>query len=125
LNLSQSKGNVVDKTIAGLLGSASALALIGYTTPLSAAPVGALQPAQTYAELLDPIPDAAEVLKDRSQHTASIELAQYYYGNGGPYYHHHHHHHHHQTYYYGYAPYPRHHHHHHQHIVIPVPLPGY
>ena len=116
----------MDKTIAALLGSASALALIGNTAPVSAAPVASLQPAQTYAELLDPVPNAAEVLKT-TQATPSVELAQYYGNGGGPYYHHHHHHHHHHTFYYGYAPYPRyhHHHHHHQRIVIPVPLPGY
>ena len=82
----------MDKTIAGLLGSASALALIGSTAPLLAAPVGPLQPAETYAELLDPIPNAAELVRNQNQPAALIQLTQFYYGDQRPYYRHHHHH---------------------------------
>jgi hypothetical protein len=112
----------MDKNIVGLLGGVSALALIGGAQAASAEPAAAPQPARSYAELLDPIPNAAERLN--VDDAASVELAQYYY-YGGPYHHHHHHHHHHRW-YYGYVPHPyyhHHHHHHHHHFVIP--LPGY
>jgi hypothetical protein len=109
----------VDKTVIGLLGAASALAVAGGAqastgvTPTSEA--NALQPAQTFAELLDPIPNAAGVLRAEEERGGAVDrkpvaLAQYYH-------HHHHHHHHHRYYYYRH----RHHHHHHHHVVIPVP----
>lgn len=91
----------MDKTLAGLLGGASALALVGATQAATAPaePSGSFKPAQCYAELLDPIPNAAELLmadnltRDSNTTTdeASVQLAQY---------HHHHHHrrHHHHRY---------------------------
>jgi len=93
----------------GLLGGASALALIGGGQASAAAPVdeaNGLVPARSFAELLDPIPNAANVLRaedERAPNEASsgekpLVVAQY---------HHHHHHHHHHHY--------RHHHHHHHH----------
>jgi len=98
------KGHPMDKTLAGLLGGASALALVGavQAANVPAEPSGSLKPAQSYAELLDPIPNAAELLKvdnltrdsDVTAGEPSMQLAQYH--------HHHHHHHHHR----------RHHHHH-------------
>jgi hypothetical protein len=78
----------MDKTVIGILGGASALALIGGAGAASAEPAEALQPARTYVELLDPIPDAAERLRAENQRAASVELAQYY---GSSHYHHHHH----------------------------------
>ena len=118
----------MDKSIAGLLGGVSALALAGSAHAASAPvePVNTLPPAQSYAELLDPIPNAVELLK--AQQTAEsdagidqrqVELAQYY--PYYPYYHHHHHHHHHHHYGWGWNPHQwwawqhRHHHHHHHH----------
>ena len=110
----------------GLLGGASALAILG-VQPAAAAPApddGSLQPARSYAELLDPIPNAANVLRAEDQRAAQesqekpMELAQLYFEVGPPgYYHHdHHHHHHHHRGYYGYYGYPhRHYHHHHHH----------
>jgi hypothetical protein len=84
----------MDKTLAGLLGGASALALVGATqaATVPAEPSGSFKPAQSYAELLDPIPNAAEVLmahnltrnSDTTAVEAPVQLAQY---------HHHHHHH--------------------------------
>ncbi len=103
----------MDKTIIGLLGGASALALLG-GSQASAAPtvddVHLLQPARSFAELLEPIPDAEKVLRSenaRSSDTASSEeepmvVAEYYH-----HYHHHYHHHHHHYYHHHY------HHHHH------------
>ena len=84
----------------GLLGGASALALLG-GSQASAAPtvdeVNVLQPARSFAELLEPIPDAEKVLRaenERSDDTAASEdkpmvVAEYY--------HHHYHHHYHHT----------------------------
>ena len=114
----------MDKHIFGLLGGVSALALIGGAQAASAEPAAASQPARSYAELLDPIPNAAERLQADDQRAASVELAQYY--HGAPYHHHHHHHHH--RYYYGFVPHPyyhHHHHHHHHHHAVVIPLPGY
>jgi hypothetical protein len=96
----------MDKTIIGLLSGASALALIGGAQAAPAPTGPAVQPASSFAELLDPIPNAVELLNAENQHAASdaatverpMELAQYYH-------HHHHHHHYHH----------RHHHHHHHH----------
>ena len=91
----------MDKTLAGLLGGASALALVGavHAANAPAERLGSLKPAQSYAELLDPIPNAAELLKvnnqtrdsDAAAGEASMQLAQYHH-------HHHHHHHHHRRY---------------------------
>jgi hypothetical protein len=100
----------MEKKIAGLLGAVAAL---GTLTSAHAAPVPTdpLQ-ANSYAELLEPIPNAAAVLKvvdEQAPADANIQLAQY---------HHHHHHHHHSHWRRG----PvvvigrhRHHHHHHHH----------
>ena len=110
----------MDKTIVGLLGGASVLALMGgaESSPAAAAPADSMQPARSYAELLEPIPNAVEQLQADNQRTAGVEFAQYY----APFYHHHHHHHHHHRhYYYGFMPHPSHHHHHHHQLVIPLP----
>ena len=78
-----------------------------------------LQPARSYAELLDPVPNAVNVLRAEDQRAAQesqgkpMELAQLYFGFGPPsYYHHHHHHHHHHYGYYAYNNYDHHRHHH-------------
>lgn len=109
----------MDKKIAGLVGAISALVPLGaVTAPATAAPDGALT-ANSYADLLKPIPNAVEQLKAsdavlKQENAAKVEMAQYYYHHHHhhhflrrffhPYYHHHHHwyHHHHW-----------HHHHHH------------
>jgi len=124
----------MDKKIAGLLGAAAAL---GTLNAAQAAPAPAPAPSETlransFAELLEPIPNAASLLQaiDESAPVQSadenVQLAQYY--------HHHHHHHHHHSFYRrdyddGYGPrviivppryryyrdYHHHHHHHHHH----------
>jgi hypothetical protein len=100
------KGIALDKTMIGLLGGASALALVGGAETAAASSfdqASTLEPARSYAELLDPIPDAIKIKRaasdsgDSAADEGPFEVAQYYY-------HHHHHHHHH-----------RHHHHHHHH----------
>jgi hypothetical protein len=118
----------MEKRIAGLLG---AVATLGAFNAAQAAPTPSPPPtdvlrANSYAELLEPIPNAASLLKavDESKPVLSadenVQLAQFYH-------HHHHHHHHHHGYYrggYGYdgygprvviVPRYRHHHHHHHH----------
>ncbi len=113
----------MDKTICGLVGAASALALGGgaKAAAIAEAPVQP-GPAQSYAELLDPIPGAAEIL--RAQQESPVRLAQAVIpipvpvpAYGDRYYHHHHHHHHRyqQQGWYRWRWHPHHHHHHHHH----------
>jgi hypothetical protein len=87
----------LDKSLISLLSGASALALLGGSQALASPPVdegNALRPAQSFAELLDPIPNAETVLKAENERDAAaaeenpVVVAQYYH-----HYHHHHHHH--------------------------------
>jgi hypothetical protein len=114
------EGEIMEKKIVGLLG---AMATLGAFNAAQAAPTPAPAPsdvlrANSFAELLEPIPNAAALLKavDESPTPSAdenVKLAQYY--------HHHHHHHHHHSFYRRYGPvvvvprYRRHHHHHHHH----------
>jgi hypothetical protein len=113
------------KKIAGLLG---AVATLGTFSAAQAAPTPTPAPsdvlrANSFADLLEPIPNAAALLKavDESAPAqpadSNIQLAQIVIGVGRD---HHHHHHHHA--YRRYAPRVvvvppryRHHHHHHHH----------
>lgn len=110
------------KTIT-LVGAAAALAAgPALATPLPVTPAV----ATSYAELLEPIPNAGEQLKlADAQDAARPQLIQaQYYGNGNDHHHHHHHHSHHNRRWYqthGYYWFggawvlrPPHHHHHHQ-----------
>lgn len=113
----------MDKKIAGLLG---AVATLGALNAAQAAPAPSdVLRANSFADLLAPIPNAAALLQavDESAPGPSanknVQLAQLYV------YHHHHHHHHHHGFYRGYGPrvivvpryrrYYHHHHHHHHH----------
>lgn len=115
----------MEKKIAGLLG---AMATLGAFNAAEAAPIPSPAPtdvlrANSFADLLEPIPNAAALLQavDESQPAPSanenVQLAQFYY------HHHHHHHHHHHAWRRYYAPrvvvvpprYRRYHHHHHHH----------
>jgi hypothetical protein len=107
------KGHAVDKTVIGLLGAASALALAGGGPASAAVPTASeasgLKPAQSFAELLDPIPNAAGLLQAQDEQTGGaeskpVQLAQYHH-------HHHHYRHHHHHHHY------RHYHHHHHHYM--------
>jgi hypothetical protein len=116
----------VNKTAIAVLGSVSAVALAGGAQASTAAnpPAEFPQPARSFAELLDPIPNAAAVLEAyntqaAASHQASMQLAQIYIGPPP-----HHHHHHYRPYYYGHYPgYHHHHHHHHHHPGVYIPLP--
>ena len=110
----------MDKSVLGLLGGASALALVSGGGAL-AAPTptteASVQPAQSFAELLDPIPNAVNTLRAQEESGSDLlHLAQVVVTT--PSYHHHHHHHHHWRW-----RHHHHHHHHHHHVVIPVPVP--
>ncbi len=62
--LTNQEGQNVDKGIIGLLGGASVLAVVGGAAAASTLDgASGLQPARSFAELLDPIPNAASVLK--------------------------------------------------------------
>jgi hypothetical protein len=116
----------MDKKIAGLLGAVATLGTFGTAEAAPApAPTDVLR-ANSFADLLQPIPNASALLQaiDESAPVPSaegnVQVAQFY--------HHHHHHHHHHSQYRGYYDEPRvivvppryrrdryHHHHHHHH----------
>jgi hypothetical protein len=122
----------MEKKIAGLLGAMATLgALNGAQASPAPAPSDPLK-VNSYADLLEPIPNALKVLQAIEEQSPvkpwedNVKVAQYYYHHHhhGYYHHHHHHgyyHHHHHGYYYGprvYVVPPRrfyHHHHHHHH----------
>jgi hypothetical protein len=98
----------MDKKIAGLIGAVVTLASVDMAqaaTPAAPHSDAVLQ-AQSYAELLAPIPNALTLL----QAADAAGLPQITAGEvmEARYYRHHHHHHHHRH-------YRRHHHHHHHH----------
>lgn len=108
----------MEKKIAGLLGAVAALGAAG-SAQATPAPTDVLK-ANSFAELLQPIPNAAATLQAVDEAAPvpprdNVQLAQFY--------HHHHHHHHHHSFYRRYAPRVvvvpryrfRHHHHHHHH----------
>ena len=114
----------MEKKIAGLLGAMATLGAVD-TAPASQGPSAApteVMRANSFADLLEPIPNAASLLQaidesEPAQPTDSkVQLAQFDIRVGPRYHHHHHHHHHH-----GYGrrvivvPRFRHHHHHHHH----------
>lgn len=98
----------MESKIAGVIGVA-ALAALGSTEAMAAPDPDAALQAKSFAELLQPIPNATALLENanasaakRATESDGVQLAQYY--------HHHHHHHHHHWW-----PWRRHHHHHHHH----------
>jgi hypothetical protein len=115
----------MEKKIAGLLGAVAALGtLAGAQAAPAPAPSEVLK-ANSYADLLEPIPNAAQTLQALDEQAPApsaehnVQLAQFYY------HHHHHHHHHgywHHHHHHGYwrgpvvvVPRRWHHHHHHHH----------
>ncbi len=112
----------MEKKIAGLLGAVAALGTLAGAQATSA-PSDVLK-ANSYADLLEPIPNAARTLQALEEQAAAkpaeanVQVAQFYY-------HHHHHHHHgywHHHHHHGYwrggvvvVPRRRYHHHHHHH----------
>ncbi|WP_026605900.1 hypothetical protein [Methylocapsa acidiphila] len=113
----------MDKKIVGMIGAISAVAS-GSAAQASTENVAKLMNPGSYAELLEPIPNAAALLRaadaaaargaftnKTASGNANVRAAQYYPAYPDyPYYHHHHHH-----YYPPYDYYYHHHHHHHHH----------
>ena len=113
----------MDKKIAGLLG---AVATLGALNAAQAAPTPSPAPsdvlrANSFADLLKPIPNAAKLLQevDESAPTrpadSNVQLAQVVIGIGRDHHHHHHHHHAYGRRIIVVPPRYRHHHHHHHH----------
>ena len=115
----------MDKKIAGLIAAVSGLGALGQAQAATPpADVDRVMAAQSFSELLDPIPNAAAILKVVDQREATpdapkVELAYYHH-----HHHHHHgflkrffryHHHHHHFYYHHHHHFYHHHHHHHHH----------
>jgi hypothetical protein len=113
----------MDKTVVGVVGAISGFALAGSAQAAPNPDVNAnttsIRNPQSFAELLQPIPNAAETLRAigaansaRTVDEGDVQLAQY---------HHHHHHHHHRFYHHHHHHHwrprwwYRHHHHHHHH----------
>ena len=96
----------MDKTklgLAGVISSLVALPAMAIGSPAPAAP--AVPQAQSFAELLEPIPNAVERLQVANAQdtvgTPRLIKAQWYWYRHHRYrrhYHHHHHHHHHNNY---------------------------
>jgi G3E family GTPase len=102
----------MEKTTAGLIGALAGLATMGTANAASQPPAQLCEQVMrvaSYADLLKPIPNAADILRSQQAEPRLLE-AQYYQDQRRPEGHHHHHHHHHY-----YPPPPRHHHHHHHH----------
>jgi hypothetical protein len=118
----------MDKKLAGLIGAASAMAALSgaqAATPATQPDVETAMKAESFADLLTPIPNAVSVLHAMDASAAKMpaaaksetfdtKVAQFYYRE---HHHHHHgywrprfHHHHHHGYWR-----PRYHHHHHHH----------
>ena len=115
----------MDKKIAGLLGAVAALGTLGtvQAAPAPANTTDVLQ-ANSYADLLAPIPNAADTLRVVDEQAPAKDTNKEANAEGNAqvaqFYHHHHHHHHHHHGYFRRGPVvvvPRrwHHHHHHHH----------
>jgi hypothetical protein len=119
--------DIMEKKIAGLLGAVAALGTLGTAQAAPAPATTDVLQANSYADLLQPIPNAAATLRaveaqaPAKDAEANVQMAQFYY------HHHHHHHHHgywHHHHHHGYwrrgpvvviPPRWHHHHHHHHH----------
>jgi hypothetical protein len=83
----------MDKKIAGMLGAAAAIGMLGQAQATPASDTTDVLKANSYSELLEPIPNAAKVLQALDEQAPAksaedhVKVAQW----------HHHHHHHHPT----------------------------
>lgn len=137
----------MERKTTGLIAALAGVAALGTSGAQAAshspAPVQASMAVTSYADLLQPVPNAVEALKAsdaalRGQaRNAPAELQQADWGGGD--HHHHHHHHHHDYYapppppvyyappppvYYAPPPPPVYYHHHHHHAGAVIMLPG-
>ena len=106
----------MDKKVIGFATAVAALTPVGAAQALPTSGHSGSLKAQSFAELLAPIPDAVEklkasdaVLSERDANAAKVELAQYYH-------HHHHHHRFFRPFFRHHHNYRRFHHHHHHHF---------
>jgi hypothetical protein len=102
----------MDKKIAGVIAAIGAIAPLGVAQ--AAAPSSEIEQvmrASSFSELLQPIPNAAALLKSANEKTIDEAQADAPVGDLVAQYHHHHHHHHH----WWRRRYHHHHHHHHHH----------
>jgi hypothetical protein len=114
----------MENKIAGLLGAIAALGTLGAA---QASPAPTHNPsealtANSYADLLEPIPNAAKILRalDEAPPKAAEDSADANVKVAWRHHHHHHHHHHHgywrhHHHHHGYWRHHHHHHHHHHH----------
>jgi hypothetical protein len=120
----------MDRKIAGVIGAITGLAALdsaAQATPAVTADSGNLN-ARSFAELLDPIPNAVAALRAADAAAAretrdesadgqnGVQVAGYHHHHHR-YWHYHHHHHHHRVWrwYHHHHRYHHHHHHHHHH----------
>ena len=110
----------MDKRIAVLLGAVAAVGALSSAQATPAPSTTDVMQANSYADLLEPIPNAAKVLQALDEQAPAksaednVQVAQFYH-------HHHHHHHHHHGYFRRgpvivVHPHRRWYHHHHHHF---------
>jgi hypothetical protein len=91
------KERAMDKKIIGLVGAVAIIAAPEAAQAMSDAPaVHPVLEVQSYSNLLDPIPNAAELLRTVDM-TAPSQPGPRNYQTAQNYHHHHHHHHHHNS----------------------------
>jgi hypothetical protein len=111
----EGEGFGMDKKIAGLVGAISSIAAM---TAVQAAPspnVTEVSSARSYAELLQPIPNAVALLQAAKAADAERAKTETEQGSNVKLAWHHHHHHHHHRYHHHHHHHHRYHHHHHHH----------
>jgi hypothetical protein len=97
----------MDKRIAGLLGAAAALTAVN-SAQAAAPATSAMEPASSYRDLLEPIPNALALLKNEdtqgteARTDGQTRLAQHHHHHHRYYRRYHHHHHHHRYYHHHY-----------------------
>jgi hypothetical protein len=102
----------MDKKIADLLGAAATLTAVNSAQAATEATTTGLQPAATYRDLLEPIPNALALLKTEDTQGATTRANEQ---TRLAYHHHHHHHRWWRRYYHHHHHHHRYYHHHHHH----------
>jgi hypothetical protein len=109
----------MDPKLVGLLGAVSALVSLdaAQANVTAAAGPAPMAQAQSYAELLEPIPNALNLLKlaEAAGLGGTHEQGATENSTKMAYHHHHHHHHHHHRWYHHHHHHHHHYHHHHHH----------
>ena len=113
----------MDKTIASVVGAVAGLATLDTAAQAAPTPAPETKGAQSFAELLEPIPNALALLRAADTAAAAreteavagenVQVAQYHHHHHRYFRHHHHHHHRVIIIRRGRGHYHHHHHHHH------------